>query len=109
MIRRGDIYMADLEPSIGHEQRGHRPVLVVSFNEFHTKTRLPVILPITSGGYFARRLGYSVELSGTRTTGIIRCDQPRVLDLVARKARFVERLPEDILLQALAKAATIFE
>jgi len=109
MICRGDIYMADLEPSVGHEQRGHRPVLVVSFNEFHHKTKLPVILPITTGGHFARRLGYAVELSGTRTAGIIRCDQPRVLDLVARKARFVERVPEDVLFRALAKAVTIFE
>jgi len=82
---------------------------VVSFDAFHNRTKLPVILPITSGGYFARRLGYAVELSGTRTAGVIRCDQPRVLDLIARRARFVEQVPEDILLRALAKAVTLFE
>jgi len=109
MIHRGEIYMADLDPTFGHEQRGRRPVLVVSFDAFHNKTQLPVILPITNGGYFARRLGYAVELAGTRTEGIIRCDQPRVLDLVARRARFVEHVPEDVLLRALAKVATLFE
>lgn len=108
-MRRGDIYMVDLEPPQGREQRGHRPVLVVSPDAFNRATGLPVILPIASGGDFARRIGFAVPLSGTRTTGIVRCDQPRVLDLNARNGRRVETLSRDIMDEVLAKAVTLFE
>ena len=108
-MRRGDIYMVDLEPTQGREQRGHRPVLVVSPDAFNRATGLPVILPITSGGDFTRRIGFAVPLSGTRTTGVVRCDQPRVLDLNARNGRRVETLPRDIMDEVLAKAVTLFE
>lgn len=108
-MKRGDIYMVDLEPTAGHEQRGHRPVVVVSTEQFNRLTSCPVILPITNGGEFARSLGFIVELTGTKTTGVVRCDQPRTLDLLARNARKVESLPSFILAEVLAKAGTIFQ
>jgi mRNA interferase ChpB len=108
-MRRGDVYMVDLEPTQGREQRGHRPVVVVSPDEFNRATGLPVILPITNGGEFARRIGFTVPLTGTRTTGIVRCDQPRVLDLTARNGRRVESLSSAVMDEVLAKTATIFE
>lgn len=108
-MKRGDIYLVSLDPTAGHEQSGSRPVLVVSPTEFNLATRLPVVLPITSGGDFARRLGFAVALTGIKTTGIVRCDQPRVIDLVARQARKVDALPEPIMDEVLAKIATLFE
>ena len=108
-MRRGDIYMVSLDPSKGHEQRGSRPVLVVSPTEFNEATVLPVICPITSGGDFARRIGFAVPLTGIKTTGVVRCDQPRVLDLSARHARKVDHLPAAIMDEVLAKLAPIFE
>ncbi len=101
--------MIDLEPTHGREQRGHRPVVVVSPDEFNRATGLPVILPITNGGDFARRIGFAVPLAGTKTTGVIRCDQPRVLDLNARNGRKVESLPVEVMDEVLARVATIFE
>jgi mRNA interferase ChpB len=68
-----------------------------------------VVLPITTGGDFARRIGFAVTISGIKTTGIVRCDQPRVLDLQARNGRKVDTLPPDILEEVLAKVAPIFE
>ncbi len=108
-MNRGDVYMADLEPTTGHEQRGRRPVVVVSTDRFNRLTSCPIVLPITNGGDFARRLGFAVPLSGTKTTGIVRCDQPRALDLTARNARKVETLPATIVDEILATAKTIFE
>lgn len=110
-VKRGDIYKVDLDPTEGREQQGYRPVLIVSPDDFNRATRLPVILPITNGGDFARRLGFAVSLtgSGTETTGIIRCDQPRVLDINARNGRLVETLPDEIMDEVLAKVVTIFE
>ena len=83
-MKRGDIYLVSLDPTEGREQRGSRPVLVVSPAEFNEATKLPVICPITSGGDFARRIGFAVPVTGIKTTGVVRCDQPRVLDLDAR-------------------------
>lgn len=108
-MRRGDIYLISLEPTEGREQRGSRPVLVVSPTEFNEATKLPVICPITSGGDFARRIGFAVPITGIKTTGVVRCDQPRVLDLGARNARKVDTLPASIMEEVLAKLAPIFE
>jgi mRNA interferase ChpB len=107
-VKRGDIYMVSLDPTTGHEQRGSRPVLVVSPTEFNEATKLPVILPITHGGEFARRLGFAVAVAGIQTTGVVRCDQPRVIDLAARNARKVDTLPKATLDEVLAKVATLF-
>ncbi len=107
-MNRGDIYMVSLDPTHGHEQRGHRPVLVISPTAFNLATKLPVVLPITSGGEFARRIGFAVPLTGTRTTGVVRCDQPRVLDLHARAGKKVESLPSEILDDVLARTVTLF-
>lgn len=107
-MNRGDIYLVTLDPSEGREQQGYRPVLVVSPAEFNAATKLPVIVPITNGGDFARRIGFAVPISGIKTTGVVRCDQPRVLDLDARKGRKVDTLPAAILDEVLARLAPIF-
>ena len=106
-MKRGDIYLVSLDPTLGHEQQGQRPVLVVSPTTFNEATKLPVVLPITGGGDFARRIGFAVPLSGT--TGVVRCDQPRVLDLEARRGRKVDALPAEILDEVLARVVTLFE
>jgi mRNA interferase ChpB len=70
---------------------------------------MPIVLPITSGGNFVRTAGFAVSLAGagTKTTGVIRCDQPRALDLSARRARKLESAPAEIVDEALAKLAAI--
>ncbi|MCL2717104.1 MAG: type II toxin-antitoxin system PemK/MazF family toxin [Alphaproteobacteria bacterium] len=110
-MRRGDIYLVNLDPTEGREQRGHRPVLVVSADAFNRVTQCPVILPITTGGNFVRGIGFAVSLTGagTQTTGIVRCDQPRSIDLNARNGRKLESLPETVMDEVLGKVAAIFE
>jgi mRNA-degrading endonuclease toxin of MazEF toxin-antitoxin module len=108
-LRRGDLYLVSLDPTAGHEQRGRRPVLVVSAENFNRTTQVPLVVPITSGGNFARVLGFTVLLSGagTRTTGVIRCDQLRSLDLASRQAGRLESVPQEIVDDVLAKLASI--
>lgn len=110
-MKRGEIYLVSLDPTSGREQQGTRPVLVVSPTPFNRVTRIPIVLPITSGGDFARTKGFAVSLSGagTETTGVIRCDQPRALDLSARHARKLENVPDPIMDEVLAKLIPIFE
>jgi mRNA-degrading endonuclease toxin of MazEF toxin-antitoxin module len=109
-LRRGDIYLVSLDPTAGHEQQGTRPVLVVSPDRFNSLTRVPIVVPITSGGAFARNAGFAVSLdgAGTRTTGVVRCDQPRPIDLEARHARRLEAVPKDVIEDVLARIATLF-
>ena len=106
-MKRGDIYV--VSPTEGQEQRGTRPVLVVSATEFNEVTKLPVVVPITNGGPFAQRISFAVPIVGIKTTGVVRCDQPRVLDLAARRGRLVDSLPQELLDEVLAKVVTLFE
>lgn len=107
--QRGDIYLVSLDPSFGHEQRGRRPVFVVTSRAFNEKTNAPVVLPVTTGGGFARRAGFSVELTGLHTTGVVRCDQPRAMDLRARGGKRLETAPEKIIAEVMARLTAILE
>src|SRR5271155_2246596 len=93
-MKRGEIWLVSLDPTSGHEQKGRRPVLIVSPEGFNRITRLPIVLPITSGGSFARTAGFAVPLTGAgaTTTGVVRCDQPRALDLAARGGSKLESI-----------------
>lgn len=108
-MERGDIYWVALDPTAGHEQRGHRPVLIVSPTAFNRLTQTPVVVPITTGGTFARSAGFAVPLAGTQTTGVARCDQPRALDLAARHGRRVESVPAPLMEEVLARLAPLFQ
>jgi mRNA-degrading endonuclease toxin of MazEF toxin-antitoxin module len=110
-MERGDIYLVSLDPAAGHEQQGKRPVLVISPGKFNRVTGVPVILPVTTGGNFARTAGFAVSLTGagTKTTGVVRCDQPRALDLRARGAKRLESIPEHVVDEVLSKVSPLFE
>ena len=110
-MRRGEIWLVGLNPTHGHEQQGRRPVLIVSPEAFNHVAKAPVVLPVTSGGDFARMAGFAVTLegAGTKTTGVIRCDQPRALDIRARGGKKLERVPDAVMDDVLAKLAPIFE
>ncbi len=99
----------DLNPTAGHEQRGTRPVMVVSPAAFNEMTGTPIVVPITTGGHFARRRGFAVSLEDakTRTRGVVRCDQPRVLDLAARNGRFLEAAPTGTVHEVMARLRAI--
>jgi mRNA interferase ChpB len=110
-MERGDIYLVSLDPTAGHAQQGKRPVLVISPGRFNRLTGVPVVLPITTGGNFARMAGFAVSLTGagTRTTGVVRCDQPRALDIRARAGRKLETVPDHIVEEVLSKVGPLFE
>src|SRR5579871_3810867 len=110
-MKRGEIWLVALDPAHGHEQKGRRPVLIVSPEAFNQVTRVPIVLPITSGGSFARMAGFAVLLAGagTKTAGIVRCDQPRALDQRARGGKRLESVPDAIMDEVLARLMPIFE
>ena len=108
-MERGDIYLVSLDPASGREQQGRRPVLVVTNSAFNLLTGVPIVLPITTTGNFARMAGFSVSLmgAGTATTGVVRCDQPRAIDLKSRGAKKLERIPQALIDDVLTRVATL--
>lgn len=110
-MERGDIYLVSLDPAVGREQQGKRPILVVTSARFNSSTGMPLIVPITTVGNFARSAGYAVTLmgAGTSTTGLARCDQLTALDLRARGAKKIERAPQFVVDEVLARITAILE
>lgn len=91
---RGDIVWMVLEPRVGHEQSGRRPVIVISPKELALHTNITVICPITSK---IIGLPYEVILADTKTSGAILPFHVRSVDFRIRKAKYIEKAPEDIL------------
>ena len=46
---RGEIWLVSLEPVMGREQQGRRPVLVISPKRFNDVTDVPIVLPVKIG------------------------------------------------------------
>ena len=107
MINQGDIIWLDLDPQSGHEQKGRKPVIVVSSSEFHliTGNKLAMVCPITNTG---RAYLLHVELDKqTHTTGFIMCEQAKVLDITTRNCKFIEKAPRALLVSVLNRVQAI--
>ena len=64
-ILRGDIFWANLNPTIGHEQAGHRPVLILSRNVFNKHSGTVIVVALTSQPQKAA-FPLTLELSNTK-------------------------------------------
>jgi mRNA interferase ChpB len=109
--KRGDILELSLDPTHGREIRGSRPVLVLSADAFNQASGLLLVAPITQGGMASRQSGFSVNLmgAGTRTQGVILCDQTRTVDAKARTFRRLEKAPVQVVQEALEAVRSILE
>ncbi len=108
---RGDIVRVTLEPVVGHEMRGAaRPALVLSTKEFNRLGDV-LVAPITQGGDYARYAGFAVSLMGTgcKTQGVALVNKIRMLDLVARQAKKVERAPQQVIDDAKSRLMAILD
>ena len=105
IYRQGDILAISLDPTLGTEMRGTRPVLVLSNSEFNRNGRA-LVAPITQGGNWERVAGWAVPLmgSGTATQGVAVVSQCRVLDLAARGAKKIEAVPVAIIEDEIGRA-----
>ncbi len=103
--RRGDLVWLSFDPQTGHEQAGHRPALVLSPESYNRKVGLALFCPITT-----QRKGYPFEVAvppGSAVSGVILSDRVKSLDWKARKTRFGEKLPTEILQEVLAKFSAL--
>lgn len=99
MVKQGTIIKVNFNPTIGHEQAGYRPAVVVSNDGFNKRSPFVIACPITNTN---REFPLHVQLDErTKTTGLILCDQIKTLDLTARTFHEEELLPKDILKSVL--------
>lgn len=89
---RGDIVWLDFSPRAGHEQRGRRPALTVSYKEYNGRVGLGLFCPITSKikGY-----PFEVEVPGKAISGCVLSDQVKSLDWSVRNIEYVEKLEQE--------------
>ena len=107
---RGDVVSVPLDPVVGHEQRGRRPALVLTTKDFNRLGEV-LVAPITQGGDFSRYAGFAVPLTGTgcKTQGVALVNKVRMLDLNARQARKVERVPQVVVDDALGRLIALLD
>ncbi len=92
-------------PQAGHEQAGRRPALVLSPEEYNSRSGLALFCPITSS-----RKGYPFEVvlpATGRVTGVVLADQIKSLDWRARRARFACKAPSTAVSEVLAKVSVL--
>ena len=85
IVRRGEIWLATLDPTIGAEIQKTRPCVIISPPELHDFLRIVTVAPMTTG---SRAAPYRIPLRFRRKNGLIVQDQLRTLD----KRRLVRRL-----------------
>lgn len=85
MVTQYDVYLINLDPTIGSAIKKTRPCVVISPDEMNRHLSTVIIAPLTtkSHGYPSR-----IEVSFQKKTGWIVLDQIRTVD----KGRLVERL-----------------
>jgi mRNA interferase MazF len=102
--KRGDIVWTNFDPAAGHEQTGKRPALILSPESFNKKILLAMAAPITSR---VRGHGFEVPVNGRKVKGVVLCQQVKMIDFYERGLQFVEKAPESVINDALARVRAI--
>ncbi len=85
MVKRGEIWLAALDPTVGREIQKTRPCLIISPDEMNANLRTAIVAPLTTGSHPAP---FRVPLRFRGKDGHILLDQIRTLDRV----RLIKRL-----------------
>ncbi|MEO5939111.1 MAG: type II toxin-antitoxin system PemK/MazF family toxin [Sphingomonas sp.] len=100
-MRRGDVWLVALNPTIGTEIQKTRPCVIISPNEMNGILRRTIVAPITSGSHPAP---FRVPLIFRRRPGLILLDQIRTVD----RQRMIKKLGtiDDAVLAAVLATLT---
>src|SRR3989344_6221262 len=97
---RGDIIWLDLSPTKGHEQRGIRPVVVISPKSYNNLISLLLMCPITSN---AKGYPFEEVVVFEKISGVVLVDQIRCVDWKERQIRFVGKLSHETVVRKLMR------
>jgi mRNA interferase MazF len=101
---RGDIVWLDFNPQLGHEQRGRRPALTLSFRAYNEKIGLALFCPITSK---VKGYPFEVELELKKIKGSVLSDQIKSLDWRERNIEFIEKIGDKKMEEVIEKIEVI--
>lgn len=91
----GHLIWIDFDPSVGREQAGRRPAIVLSPAVYNSKTSLAIVAPITN-----QKKGYPFEVElppKSRLTGVVLSDHLKNLDWNQRHATFAGVAPPAVI------------
>ena len=102
---RGSLVWLEFSPQAGSEQAGRRPAVVLTTIDYHRRSRLAVVCPITSR---VRRWPMEVPLpEGLGIEGVVLVDQVRSIDREARFMKVFGAVPADVLDEIDARLAPL--
>lgn len=105
MVKRGDVWLVTLDPTVGSEIQKTRPCLVVSPPEIHDHLRTVIVAPMTSG---SRSAGFRIPVSFQGVDGLILLEQSRTLDK-RRLIKCLGQVPNTVLTQTLRALRELYE
>ncbi|MCL2053884.1 MAG: type II toxin-antitoxin system PemK/MazF family toxin [Oscillospiraceae bacterium] len=106
-LNQGDIIQVNFNPTIGSEQQGKRPAVVISNNFVIKNTAILFVAPVTSKqGNSALNVALDER---TKTIGAVLCAHTRALDLSKRPYDFIEKLPPEKLKEVLDVIISLVE
>ena len=110
MFSEGDLIEIDVEGAAGHEQRGRRPVLIVSVNALQSALGLAMVCAVTTHGGRAEGARNDLEVAippGLPIKGVVLPHQLRTIDTNARSANKLCAVPRAILQATRARLKTL--
>jgi mRNA interferase MazF len=84
VVKRGEIWLVNLDPTVGSEIQKTRPCVVISPPEMHDYLRTAIVAPMTTGN---RPASFRIQVRHGGKQGLILLDQIRAID----KTRLVKR------------------
>ena len=104
MVKRGDVWLVCLDPTLGSEIRKTRPCVVISPPELNQYLKTVIMAPMTSQGFAAP---FRVPLNFQGKDGLVLLDQIRTVDKV-RLVKNLGAVPSATLQQVLRVMQDLF-
>jgi len=104
-VRTGEVWLANLDPTVGSEIQKTRPCVVISPAEMHDYLRTVIVAPMTTG---SRAAGFRIPITFRGKSGLILLDQIRTLDK-SRLAKKVGAIHGATLEKTLRTLQAVFE
>jgi mRNA interferase MazF len=103
----GDLIWVDFSPTVGHEQSGRRPALVLTSSKYNAASGLCVACPITSR---ARSYPFEVAMPNDGAIrGVVLADQARSLSWEKRHVQRIDRAPATLVAEVRERIAALLE
>jgi mRNA interferase MazF len=85
MVKRGEVWLVNLDPAVGSEIRKSRPCVLISPPEMHDHLRTVIVAPMSTG---SRPAPFRIAVTHGGKKGLILLDQVQAID----KTRLMSRL-----------------